>query len=54
MKLGEIVDDCMDHPTVPLVIELPNGTKTPTTGFYYDFNKRGEHILVITVKKPTK
>lgn len=48
MKAGEIIDAAIQENKSDIVIELPNGQRIATTGYYHSDNKRGEPVIVIT------
>tara|TARA_R110000822_G_scaffold304928_1_gene430344 strand:+ start:461 stop:628 length:168 start_codon:yes stop_codon:yes gene_type:complete len=54
MKAGELTDVTITESGASIVVELPNGNKISTTGFYYDTNGRGEPIIVIKCKSKAR
>ena len=48
MKGTELIEFVMEAAADSIVIEMPNGTQTTTTGCYFGLNKKGENVLIIT------
>lgn len=51
MKLGDIIEECLDQPNVTVNIVMPNGDKVPVKSFGFDYNKKGEYIFVLNSGK---
>ena len=51
IKAEELIDDCIQHPNLPIVIELPNGQRWPTNSYHLSTNERGQDIIVIQAGK---
>ena len=54
MKLSEITDATIDEPNSQLVVELPNGQRMATSGYYFDQSESGSWILVVRAGKKQK
>jgi hypothetical protein len=47
MKAEQLTDTTIQEPKSEIVIELPNGQRVATQGYFHDRDKRGGEIIVL-------
>ena len=47
MKAEQLTDTTIQEPKSEIVVELPNGQRVATQGYFHDCNQHGEEIIVL-------